>query len=912
MHKKILTISICIVLAGILLYSYFYLHSFKNYKNNHAIKGIPTDVSLILKVDNPDNILEYINNKIEYRDDLYCFEWFQSFYNVTQKLDSSYFYNQDIFDKLKRKPLTISFHKEGKKSFTPLFIYEINNKAEYKDISTFLLDNTSQKWIINQRKYNSTSIYKIKDKEENYELFLSFDTGLLIISPSSLILEKSIRQLDTEFSLEQDDTFNKLYKTVGNNSDLNLFINFKHTANFLSDILTKEFKGGSTVLNKVGNWGELDINVNKDIISINGFIHPSKEREKLNFILKGIDPSVSKISKFLPSNTSFFLSYTIDDSELLLENLNSFLKSSGNLSSFNKKLQSLSVNIDSKEYKEQIFNILEDEFALAYTANTSTNKEEGKYLLIKTVSKSKTLKTLNKITNTLIKPSSKYDLDKETTFPIYTSDKIDGIKHIFNQFFPNPPTKFFTFIDNYLVFANTINSLKSIIYSFELKKTLYHSKYYQQFSENFSYKENVFVYIDLSKISSILPNESDISILNPNKEQKEILTKFYGIGIQFSNANNLLYTNSCLKYLPIRENEPRTVWQSGLDSTIFSKPSLVINHYTKEKEILVQDKSNILYLIANNGKILWQRKLNNPILSEIFQIDYYRNNKLQYLFNTKDRIYLIDRNGNPVEKYPVNLSHEATNGIALFDYDNNRNYRIFVACNNKETYVYDKTGKQINGWKAKTTEGIVKNPIQFFRLNNKDYIVFSDEKRNYILNRRGKNRVTIKNDFIRNKNSLFYQYDNSSIITSDIIGNARIINLSDGNVRTLKLNDSDEDHYFTYSNISNKPGNEILLLTHDGLNLYSNKGNKIFSKEIEGNISLIADLYYFSSSNIKIGVYDEKNQKIYLFNNSGSIYKNFPLKGKSRFSIGFLTSSSSQFNLIVGGDNNYLYNYQIE
>ena len=85
--------------------------------------------------------------------------------------------------------------------------------------------------------------------------------------------------------------------------------------------------------------------------------------------------------------------------------------------------------------------------------------------------------------------------------------------------------------------------------------------------------------------------------------------------------------NTCLKYLPQRESEPRTIWQSGLDSTIFFKPSLVENHNTGEKEILVQDKANNLYLIANNGKILWKKKLESPILGEVFQIDFYRNSK---------------------------------------------------------------------------------------------------------------------------------------------------------------------------------------------------------------------------------------------------------------------------------------------
>ena len=47
-------------------------------------------------------------------------------------------------------------------------------------------------------------------------------------------------------------------------------------------------------------------------------------------------------------------------------------------------------------------------------------------------------------------------------------------------------------------------------------------------------------------------------------------------------------------------------------------------------------------------------------------------------------------------------------------------------------------------------------------------------------------------------------------------------------------------------------------------------------------------------------------------NADGSLYEGFPLEGSTRFSIGYFKSSDSRFNLIVGSENNFLYNYSIE
>ena len=67
----------------------------------------------------------------------------------------------------------------------------------------------------------------------------------------------------------------------------------------------------------------------------------------------------------------------------------------------------------------------------------------------------------------------------------------------------------------------------------------------------------------------------------------------------------------------------------------------------------------------------------------IYQIDFYKNGKLQLLFNTAAQLHLLDRNGNYVERYPVKLRSPATNGMALFDYEKSRDYRIFLAAEDK-------------------------------------------------------------------------------------------------------------------------------------------------------------------------------------------------------------------------------------
>ena len=143
-----------------------------------------------------------------------------------------------------------------------------------------------------------------------------------------------------------------------------------------------------------------------------------------------------------------------------------------------------------------------------------------------------------------------------------------------------------------------------------------------------------------------------------------------------------------------------------------------------------------------------RQRLEGPILGNLYQVDFYKNGKLQYLFNTSEKIHLIDRNGNYVERYPISLRSNATNPIALFDYDKNKDYRMCIAGEDRKVYIYDIEGNVLSGWKFGKTESMVSGRIQHFRINDRDYITISDNNRTYFLDRRGKERIKVKDQVV--------------------------------------------------------------------------------------------------------------------------------------------------------------------
>jgi hypothetical protein len=341
-----------------------------------------------------------------------------------------------------------------------------------------------------------------------------------------------------------------------------------------------------------------------------------------------------------------------------------------------------------------------------------------------------------------------------------------------------------------------------------------------------------------------------------------------------------------------------------------------MNHQTLQNEVFVQDLRNNIYLINQVGRILWKVQLTEPINSEIFQVDYFRNGKLQLLFSTQNTLYLVDRNGNFVDKYPVKLRSPATCGVSVFDYDGTHEYRLFIACEDRHVYAYTKEGNLLSGWEFETSEGEVSQPVEHFRIGNKDFIVFGDRFKTYILDRKGNTRIGVETYFprsARNTYLLDLPRDGSgpALVTTDTAGRVYFLGFN-GKNRTLEPSMHYTDkHYFDYRDLNGDGKPELIYLEGNTLTVYKSDMSRLFTRDFESTTLSRPLSYQFSATDRKIGVVSPSENRIYLINPSGDLYAGFPLQGNTHFSIGNFGDTLSRFNLVVGSSDNFLYNYRV-
>ncbi|MBL0049647.1 MAG: hypothetical protein IPP32_16300 [Bacteroidetes bacterium] len=84
---------------------------------------------------------------------------------------------------------------------------------------------------------------------------------------------------------------------------------------------------------------------------------------------------------------------------------------------------------------------------------------------------------------------------------------------------------------------------------------------------------------------------------------------------------NLFYSSIFASYKPCYKKANESLLDIQLDTTILTKPSILLDPADSSRLIFVQDASNKIYLIDNKGKILWKNEMKEKIMSEVQSVN---------------------------------------------------------------------------------------------------------------------------------------------------------------------------------------------------------------------------------------------------------------------------------------------------
>lgn len=906
---------VSVFIVTFIVIGYFYIQKKEKAIITNAIEAIPIDAAYIVEIPNLNNFTKNSLNDSTLFSKFLSIKQIKHTQNNFVLLDSFINYSKTFKEIVKKEKFIISYHNVGADNLFSLGAFKISTNKKQKDLTKDIYSFTNYQ-DSSARIYNNTKIYRISVDSLTY--YFSFIDNIFIISKSELLIENSIRHKLSNNPISIDIAFKQTSKTVSKNR-VHFYVNYTYLADFFPAVFTTKYARKSLILKKFANWSAFDVNINENRINMSGYTYSISSPDMFLFMFVNNSPQKLAVDDLLPYKTSEFITFSVADFSTFYSKYEKYLSSKNLSGNHTNEIEAFSQKND-VDIQSDVITEIGNSVSFVRVKFNNTIDDFSEFIIFELKNKANFEKTTNKIIQ-------KNATSSQTVNDFITNFQVDNSNSV--QIYKLPPNNFPTliigelvsetvemnyliYINNFAVFSSSIENLQKFYYSYFTNKTLVYNEDYKDYIKSIPEKSNIFYYTNNNFNSSNQINMLNDGFVDVYNQNLNYFNKFQFISFQLSFDKKLLFqTHFNAQYNPSLQNRGIAVWERELRSNVLTKPVLFLNHYTFEKEVLIADDSNYIYLIDNHGEFLWVKHLKEPLIDNFHKVDFYNNNKYQILLTTTNNIITFDRNGKVLMDKSVKFNSPTVKGATIVDYEGNNDYRIFVPCIDKTVYAYNNEMQPVTGWNNPQTNTEIVSKVYYFSYLGKDYIVFGDKTKPYILNRKGEKRVDVKTDVALPNNCYFYFQEETTtskagFITTDASGKIIFIDLL-GNISSKNLVTLSANHMFLSKDLNGDNNLDYILADDKTLFVYNSDGSKIFSHTFSNVISDMPSVLSFTNNKKNIGVTVKGENNIYIFDANGEIRNNFPLNGNTPFSVGFF-SSKMNFSIIVG-QNNFLYNY---
>lgn len=455
-------------------------------------------------------------------------------------------------------------------------------------------------------------------------------------------------------------------------------------------------------------------------------------------------------------------------------------------------------------------------------------------------------------------------------------------------------------VGGHVVFAPDRSSLEILLDKYLVSQTLASNTDFLQLQQKRAEKGRASFFLNTAYLSGLLQNTTTREGLSLEWLGK---ARMVSVSLQphFGRRADLHLTGQ------IRTKQPAgtdLLWKTPLPSNVTMQPCLIEQPGGKTF-VLIQDLKYTLYCMdAENGSVRWSKPLPERILSGIRGIDYFGNGTHCYTFNTAASIFTLDENGQDVLGFPFKLPAPATNGITVVDFDKNRKFHYFVACENGGIYGFGHLGKPLNGWNNQAANGSVRQPILHFQHSGKDYLA--------VLTESGTLSVFGRDGSPRFEPVALDGFSGSSAgpLKADWEAAAPRIYCGDrgGTLFACDL----QGKWSRYGMGKTAEGIDFGQLTGDASFEWAMLEDKTLRVGRAGTVLFTATLpekqqKVFFSPNNRIGTVDQKGRRVWLFDANGKRFPGFPLGGNTSFEFGTVNG----VEVLVVGNVNGVWAYRV-
>lgn len=755
------------------------------------------------------------------------------------------------------QPLYLSLHLTGSAGAGWLAAMNIPLGFSYKEVAGQVSEYFADREF-EEREYEDVIIYE--SGHTTSPVCFAISKGVFLLSESPVLLEDAIRQSRNGTPLRKVRIFNQVAGAT-NKSAIRLYINSIGARDLLSSNWNTEQNEVLELASRLGRWSGLQLRILKEEIRLEG-VCGSVDPSDWITAFQNSQPQRFNMAAALPDRTAFLLWIGSDQ----LQTIRSRFRQDLNIYPAARLMESerdALIQACQRDLAAEFDGMTGSEAGLAITEPAGSDFTNNLLVLLRSMRPSETERMLeqwSKIRNSGIRKES-YRGKTILTFPDHRWAllTLGNVSASWTQ-------SALTFVNGYFVCAAQAASLKTLLDDLADGKRLDAKTGFTQHLRRLGNDQHLFVYASANRSQNLLP-----AFLNKYSKPTRA-THLQDVFITARlRSDRLLQLQAALTTGGTPEREPAVVWSTQLDTTLHAGPFLLPGDENGRCYVGAQDKSGRLYLFNESGKLLWKVLVNDTLLGTLHTVDYYRQGSWQLLFNTKSRLFILDREGKRVANYPIRLPASATGSLSLINRPGHTDPGILIPCSNGTVYHYRLNGIPDPDWNSDRPAGNFSLPLQAATTSAANTLIaLSDDGKFKQFDLRGK-ATTIIGGRSLGKFQLWHTSPTSEVIVQrNADGRLELLDFSG----TL-LPAPDSSYVTDFCLLTDSLNSQLLVIRNDSLFSYAGDGTRSFR-----GVSPVSGLRCSSGpASALFALFSNDAKKTWVYRGSGPASAGYPVNG---------------------------------
>ena len=532
--------------------------------------------------------------------------------------------------------------------------------------------------------------------------------GTVVFTDSEVLAESSLRHLSEGVSILDNPDFESMALSADRGT--NLYVNHRNLGKLFSGCFNSGYLGYASFFQNFSYWSCYSLEeVGENGMDISGFDMHNVTVDEYSYVFNDLRPKSPTVFSVTPYYSSMALSLPVSDLTALVSNIDRYRDGQGRLDKM----------VDRRQELARKAGISPEEWA------SSLSIGEVAVIRFDTGGK-ETFVNMVKCGN----PSAAGD-----TAVMKKYDYLGFLASLFGSVFSLAEEDYCVSVSGWLAIGPE-SAMRDFLNGSALELDLARYLSDAGLSDAFPSKSLLTVYLNFASDPDGLTSPLKTSLA------RSIAEGAAGYTVDMYAYSLVSGKNGAVPSLKVRlsDYEVPTVSRFDRDTVVVipKGPWKVKNCGTGRTNLMYQQDNMYICLTEENGKGIWSAPFSSPICGNIDQLDYFENGKLQMIFASGSKLYVIDRLGRMVRPFPVDLGKEILLGPQVYDFNQNRKYNVMVLHTDNTLGLYDLKGRLRDDWVGFDTDETIKKLPRLMEINSSLYWVVTTSLQTVICDFTGK------------------------------------------------------------------------------------------------------------------------------------------------------------------------------